>query len=203
MLVEMHLLVRAAGIAEQLECAVRNDLVGVHVRRGAGATLDHVHAEVLVVPVLLDLARGAHDGVADRLIQQAERHVRARGRFFHLRVRDDQFRKIGERDARDRKVLHRAQGLHTVERGVGYEALAEEIVFLAGRAAEAWAAPSSGQDRVGATEPFGDRARGPGHEGRVQRWLVPQDRFERFGAKDDDCRGEQGACRRTVRLRVQ
>src|SRR5690606_41697210 len=45
----------------QLERAIRDDLVRVHVRRRAGAALDHVDAEVLVMAPGLDLVTGLHD----------------------------------------------------------------------------------------------------------------------------------------------
>ena len=61
--VRAHRRVVAARATEQLERAVRDDFIRIHVRRRASAALDHVHEKVLVMTAGSDLARGAHDRV--------------------------------------------------------------------------------------------------------------------------------------------
>ena len=68
---QVHVVVRvaervlAAGAAQQLQGAVGDHLVGVHVGRGAGAALHHVDDEVAVPVAVDDLLAGAVDGIGD------------------------------------------------------------------------------------------------------------------------------------------
>jgi hypothetical protein len=56
--------------AQQLDSAVGDDLVGVHIGRGAGAGLEDIDRE-LVVPSSCDhLVAGLCNGVGQSLIQQ-------------------------------------------------------------------------------------------------------------------------------------
>ncbi|CAM5693841.1 hypothetical protein SAFG77S_03633 [Streptomyces afghaniensis] len=64
--------VAAAGVAEDLQGAVGDDLVGVHVRRGAGPALDGVDDELLVQPSGADLLAGPDDRTGDVRRQQAQ-----------------------------------------------------------------------------------------------------------------------------------
>ncbi len=60
----------ALGPAQQFQRAVGDDLVGVHVGRGAGAALDHVDHELVVQPARPDFLGGGDDGVGPRLVQK-------------------------------------------------------------------------------------------------------------------------------------
>ena len=62
----------AAFAAEHLDCAVGDHLVGVHVGRGAGAGLEDVDDELVVVPAVGYLGRGLADGVGEVLVEQTE-----------------------------------------------------------------------------------------------------------------------------------
>ena len=170
MIVRMNELVVAALVARELECAVGDHLVRVHVRRRSRAALDHVDEEVLVVSAAANLARGTRDEVGDLLRQQPELRIRERRCFLDRRERLDERRELAQRHAGDREVLERAQRLHAVERLVGDLALAEQVVLQANvRAAESERAPSTHHRRVHGGEPLRDRAGGAADERGVER----------------------------------
>jgi hypothetical protein len=58
--------------AEDLQCAVGDDFVGVHVRRGSGAALDDIHDELVQQAAPFDVLAGAHDRIRLDLIYQAQ-----------------------------------------------------------------------------------------------------------------------------------
>ena len=121
--------VLAAGPAEQLERAVGDHLVRVHVGRGAGAALDHVDDEVSV-PVAVDdlLARPVDRG---RRLGREEPELAVgarRGLLHHCQVADEGG-VVRELNAGDREVLDAAQRLDAVERIRRHVALAEEVVL--------------------------------------------------------------------------
>jgi hypothetical protein len=80
--------------ARQLEGAVGDHLVRVHVRRRPGAPLDHVDEEVLVMTSRAELLRGTHDHVAHRTREQTELLVRERGGLLHHGERLDERREL-------------------------------------------------------------------------------------------------------------
>jgi hypothetical protein len=155
----------AAVAAEQLEGAVGDDLVGVHVARRPRPALDHVDEEVLVVAPLAHLGGGALDHLGGLGRQQPELGVGPRGRGLDRGERDDQRRELAQRHAGDREVLEGAQRLHAVERVGRHVALAEQVALLARAAAgEARGAAVADERGVGGAEPRGDAARGAGDE---------------------------------------
>ncbi len=131
MVVRVEMLVLASAVAKQFERAVRDDLVGVHVRRSAGATLDHVHGKVLMQLARDDFVASGSDGFRALRIEHAEFGVRGCRSFLHESERADEVLKVAQRDAGEREVFHAAQGLHAVVRGVGQLAFAEEVVLPA------------------------------------------------------------------------
>ena len=80
--VRVEILVFAFAVAEQFERAVGDDLVGVHVRRGARAALDHVHGKLFVQLAGDDFVARGRDGVRALRIEHAEFGVRAAAAFF-------------------------------------------------------------------------------------------------------------------------
>ena len=68
----MQVLVLAARVAEQLERAVADHLVGVHVGRGASAALDHVDHELPVKLALAEFLAGEPDCRRALVVEQAE-----------------------------------------------------------------------------------------------------------------------------------
>ena len=72
MVVGMHRRSRSALAAEQLDRPVGDDLVGVHVRRGAAAGLEDVDDELAVERAVDDVLRGADDRAGEVLVEQPE-----------------------------------------------------------------------------------------------------------------------------------
>ena len=97
------------GAAEDLERSVGDDLVGVHVGRGAGAALDQVDDELVVQRAAADLLAGRDDRRGARVVEQAEVAVRERRRLLDRGQRVDQVGRGGDRLAADREVLDGAQ----------------------------------------------------------------------------------------------
>ena len=128
-LVRMQVLVFAAVVPEMLEREVRNHLVGIHVRRRAGAALDHVDDELVVQLAVAYLAACLHDRVRALLVEQSDFVVRARRCFLDARERAEQVRIDGDRVAGDRKVLDGAQRVDTEVRGGRHGAISEQIVL--------------------------------------------------------------------------
>ena len=103
--------VLALAEPEELERTVGDDLVGVHVRRGAGAALDDVDDELVQQAALFDVLAGLPDGVLLHRVDQAQIEVGQYCGVFDLReCRDEQWIR-GDLRAGDREVLHRAQCL--------------------------------------------------------------------------------------------
>ena len=71
MVIGMDVVVLAQAAAHDLVGAVGNDLVGVHVGRGAGAALDGVHDELVMQLAGHDFLGSLDNGVADLLVHQA------------------------------------------------------------------------------------------------------------------------------------
>ena len=69
-IVRIAVLIVALPVAHQLERAVGDHLVGVHVRRGAGAALEHVEPELIVKLAVDDFLAGAFDPREDRLVER-------------------------------------------------------------------------------------------------------------------------------------
>ena len=97
--------------AQHLDRAVRDHLVGVHVRLRAGAGLPHDQREVLVELAVDHLLRGGDDGLAELRVEPAERHVR-----FRRGALDDAER------AHDRHGLLLPADLEIAERALGLRA---------------------------------------------------------------------------------
>src|SRR6185437_5852483 len=199
--VGVHFVVLAAVVAEQLERAIRDDLVGVHVRGGPRAALDHVHHEVLVVAAHPDLARRLDDGVAPLLVEQAQLQVRQRGGLLHGGQRAHECREFPQRYSGNREILQRAQRLNAVQRVVRYFALAQQIMLGAAPSPhEAKRTAASHERRVRRLEPPGDRARRAGDERGEQGGPVVQQRLHVQHVPVHDGRGLERARGGTVWL---
>jgi hypothetical protein len=99
----MHALARQRG----------DHLVGVHVRRGAGAGLEDVDRKLVVVATVGDLVRGLGDPLGEACVEQAELGVGARGR--RLEPAEPPDHRHGQGLARDREVVDRLAGLPAPE----------------------------------------------------------------------------------------
>ena len=126
----MQVLVFAAVVPEMLEREVRNHLVGIHVRRRAGAALDHVDDELVVQLAVAYLAACLHDRVRALLVEQSDFVVRSGRCFLDAREGADQVRIDGDRIAGDGKVLQRPERLDAIQGIVGHFARAEQVLLL-------------------------------------------------------------------------
>ena len=128
----VQVLVLAFRVAHELERAIGDHLVRVHVGRGARAALDHVDDELLEQRAVADLHR-TPAAIASRLVvvEQPELVVRERRRLLDARERHDEVGIDRDRRAGDRKVLERAQRVHAVIGARGNAALAEQVVLAA------------------------------------------------------------------------
>ena len=129
MIVRRDDVIAALRLAEDLECAVRQDLVHVHVDRCARAALNRVDGELVDEFAVDDLLRRLDERVADALFEAPCLHVRLRRRLLHLRERLDEV--DVEPTARDAEILYGTQRLHAVIRLIRHLKFAEKIMFLA------------------------------------------------------------------------
>ena len=128
----VQVLVLAAGVTQVLQRAVGDDLVGVHVRRGARAALDHVDDELLVQRALPDLlaaamiasALSASSAPMSRLAMAAACFTAASA---PMKIRVDR-----QSDPGDREVVDRSGGVHAVVGVGGNVEVAEQVVLGAG-----------------------------------------------------------------------
>ena len=98
--------------AQDLDGPVGNDLVGVHIGRGAGAALDGVDDELVMELAVDDFVAGGDDGVGDLGIQSAGMLVGHGRGLLDLSQADDQQLMHGM--AGDGEVLMAAQGLDAI-----------------------------------------------------------------------------------------
>ena len=121
--------VLALLVAHQLEGAVGDHLVGVHVGRGAGAALEDVEAELVVQLAVDELLAGPLDAGEDLRAELAAVEVGARGGQLHHREGLDEVRVEAQLDARDVEVLEGAGRLDAVVGVGGHLLLAEQVVL--------------------------------------------------------------------------
>ena len=105
------------GAAEQLAGPVGDDLVGVHVRRGAGSRLEHVDHELVVVSAGDHLLGGDPDGAGELGGEQVELLVGLGGRPLDQAEGPDE--PVAEAPGGDGEVLDGALGLGAVVGGGG------------------------------------------------------------------------------------
>ncbi len=121
--------VGATGAAQELQGPVGDDLVGVHVRRGAGPALDGVDDELVHQPSRADLLAYADDRCGDVRGQEVEVAVGLRGGLLDGGQCGDQVGELGDGRPGDREVLHGPHGVHAVV-GVGGDLLVSDQVVL-------------------------------------------------------------------------
>ncbi len=108
----------AALAAEQFAGPVGDDLVGVHIGRGARAGLENIQHELPVPLAVNDFLRGLGDGLGQFGIQVAQFLVGQRRVFLDQSQRPDEPPRKAQ--VADGKVLHRARGLRAVISGGGH-----------------------------------------------------------------------------------
>ena len=119
----------ARTAAEQLVGAVGEDLVGVHVVRGAGAGLEGVDPELVAVGAAQDFVGGAHDDPGLVGPKQPELAIDLRGGLLDEHDAVDQ---LGpRRQPRDGEVLYGALGLNAVQGVLRHLLVAQRVVLKA------------------------------------------------------------------------
>ena len=132
MIVRIAVLVFALLVAHQLQRAVGDHFVRVHVGRRPGAALEDVEPELVVqLPVDEFLAGALHAG-EDLLAELPAVEVGARRGHLHHREGLDQVRIELQLNPGDVEVLERAGGLHAVVGVGGHGFVAQQIVLEAG-----------------------------------------------------------------------
>ncbi len=117
----------AQGSAQNLEGAIGQHLIHVHVRGGAGAALEGIHLYVRIELALCHLGAGLLDGLECGLIPAAQLVIRAGAGEFHRPVRADKLRMHGP--TAEREILQRTLGVNTVKSVGGNIACSQEIMF--------------------------------------------------------------------------
>ena len=107
----VQVLVVAEGVPHDLEAAVGDYLVGVHIGRGAGAALDDPDEELVVELALDDLLADPLDEVGLCGVENADELVRARGGLLDAGESADEVGVDRDRAAGDREVLEGARGV--------------------------------------------------------------------------------------------
>ncbi len=130
--VRMQVLVFALGVAHRLEPEVGDHFIGIHVGRSAGAALDHVHHELLVVLTANQPGAALTDRHVLGLGQVAQLTVGICRCLLDHRQGDDQFRVMRQRHAGEAEVVQCAQGLDAVV-GVGRNGKGAKQVFFDSR----------------------------------------------------------------------
>ena len=132
--VGIAILILTLLVPHDLECAVGNDLIGIHVHRRAGTALHHVDGEVLVELAIDDLAASLGNGTCNLVVDSAQRMIGLHGGELHVSDGDDIVGIVAHLLARDMIVVDGALCLHTVVSLGGHLELAQEVrlhsVFL-------------------------------------------------------------------------
>ena len=166
--VRVAALVVAARRAEQLQAAVGDHLVGVHVGGGPRTALDHVHHEVAVMVAVDDLLAGPVDRRGDHGVEKTEVAVGPGRRLLDHGEGPHEGGEVRHPHARDREVLDGAERLHPVEGVLRHVALAEHVVLAPGRAgAVGLVPPDRARARVLEATAHGQRHAAEHLDGRV------------------------------------
>jgi hypothetical protein len=128
-IVRVHRLLRAERAAGQLDRAVGDDLVDVHVALRAAAGLPDAQREMIVEFSGGHLVGGLHDEVGYFRLHLAEVEVDQRARFFQDAKRVDDFQRHAVRA--DVEMDERPRGLRAVVAVVGHGNLSHAVGFKA------------------------------------------------------------------------
>ena len=110
--VGMHQGIIALGAAQDINGAVGDDLVGVHVHRRARAALNGIHDKVIVQPAVDNFVAGFYDGGGNFLVQETCLAVSDGGSLLNVSEAVDKFRVHGQ--SGDVKVLRGTEALHSI-----------------------------------------------------------------------------------------
>lgn len=102
-------LVFAARVVAEFQCSVRDDLIDVHVGRGACAALQHVDGELVVELACDHVGAGAVDEFGLVGVDASEFAVGACAGEFHGSISVDDFRVVAYSDAGDGEIVDGAK----------------------------------------------------------------------------------------------
>src|SRR5262245_51995703 len=129
MLVRVQVLVFAASMTEYFQSTVGDDLIGVHVGRGACAALNDIDDELIVKFAGADFFTSFDDGGGPRCVEQSQLVVRQRGRLLYASKRFDQVGIDRDVGIADLKVFDGAQRVDTEISLIRNTEIAQEIVL--------------------------------------------------------------------------
>ena len=115
MVVRVDHVVAAFGQSQVLQGTVGDHLIGVHIRGGARAALDHIGDELLVQLTGNQVVAGFGDGVGLGVVDRAQLQIGLGGGLFHEGKSPDQRGHVGHRLARDGK-FSTARAVHASKR---------------------------------------------------------------------------------------
>src|SRR4029079_11103303 len=124
----MYDVVVTSLMAEDLQSPVGDDLVGVHIRRCAGAALDLVDDELVVQGAAADLDARRDDGCGDRGVELSELLIGLCRRLLYRGKRHHEVAAARDGYAADREVLECTRGMHSVVDIGGNVPVAEQVV---------------------------------------------------------------------------
>ena len=122
-------LIFAARVPHDLQRTVGDDLVGVHVGRGARAALNHIHGEKLVEPARHDFAAGLRYGSEKFVGEKPHRVVGDGGTQFDDGQPLDETRVFAQAKFADGEILQSAHGLHAVQYVVRHFYATEQVAL--------------------------------------------------------------------------
>ena len=120
--------IAAFRLADDLECAVAEDLVHVHVDGRASAALDRINRELVEEFAVDDLISSFNQCLADLLVETARSHVRHSSGLLDAGDALNEIRV--NRLARDVEVIDGTHRLNTVVNLIRYFEFTNEIMFF-------------------------------------------------------------------------
>ena len=128
----MAVFVLAPLMSEDLERTVRNHFVRIHIGRGAGSALHHVHDEMLVEFALTHLFARFDDRLCHMAVDQSQITVRTGSGLLDHRQSLDQLREKVKPHAADVEVLQSAHRLYAEIILYRHLFVAQQVMFRTG-----------------------------------------------------------------------
>ena len=107
-------LVLALLVPHEFQGAVGDDLVGVHVHRGAGAALHHIYRELVPQFTGHNFLAGRHNGIGNFGVQHAQLRVGGRRGHFYIGHGNDVLRIVAHPRVGNFIVVKSPLGLYAV-----------------------------------------------------------------------------------------
>ena len=107
-------LVLALLVPHEFQGAIGDDLVGVHVHRGAGAALHHIYRELVPQFTGHNFLAGCHNGIGNLGVQHAQLRVGGRRGHLHIGHGNDVLRIVAHPRVGNFIVVKSPLGLYAV-----------------------------------------------------------------------------------------